>query len=579
VNTRPSDRHGGDELVVSEGRLRLRLSYHEGRLLVANAEGDPLDPAAAEVLMALGGDAPWWLYAVEGLEAVDRWAPFDVDALRRAVKALGQSPQHQIGVARSTTDQAVLVGLAGGGVVQVALNPAITPVEWDILRAHRDGSVWARALRLATVLPAALGDHRDPQTRLRVSRNPVCPPDVLARLSGDFDVQVQAEVAANPNTEAKVLQALLVDGTDAVRRAVASNPHASRRTLRRCLRDKSATIRAAAAGNPTLPKWRTALLVADKRSPVRRSLATRPDTTARRLAWIDRCSRRDQPPWQAMIRAQLRNHPNATPRLVSHLAELDRWTSSAPQVDAAQTTTGRPGVPMGRRIAAPSPVEAIVILVAVGTSMVLIVGLIIGDFRDVVAPMVALGGLELILLVRCRTVRPKMRVAKSRRADGVPKDQRLRPFPRWERPLTVAVVLTVAIVSNIYDQGPSSPTSGLDSPLLSLPNLPLGLDPQTIVDLPATAAFQKVANDIASPLSPPRARAAAGDGLALEQLASSASLVLGQFPSSSFFGILAEDYVGLAETLQAVDRGTTAQRWNQQEPAIAKALQRVAADS
>jgi hypothetical protein len=333
----------GAELTVSGSKVTFRLRRADDALEVRTADGGLLDPLAADVLIALGGDVPVWLSTVEGLRAVDRWAPGDANSLQEAMIALNTPQRQRAQLARTTTNRAVLVALAGSGTAHVVQNPLLTRCEWELLQAHRDQTVSNRALALATVLPAALWDYPDAKVRGRVARNPLCPPHVLVQMSTDPDIGVRAAVAANPNTATRVLAVLAAAPAqaDQVRRAVAANPHVSRRTLRRSLRNADPGVRAAAAANPRLPKWRRASLVAHKSSQVRRSLASRPDTTARQLIWIERCSRRDQPTWQAMIRSRLRSHPNATPRLKQRLREVDAYVTPS----AAKEATDEPSLP------------------------------------------------------------------------------------------------------------------------------------------------------------------------------------------------------------------------------------------
>jgi hypothetical protein len=551
---------------IREGRLDLRLQHTLGGLEVRTASGDLLDPVAADVLIALGGDVPAWLSIVEGLQAVDRWAGGDIAAVRRAASALARSDHNRARLARSLDDQAVLVALAASGQSQVAQNPAVTAVEWDLLCGHRDKRVRSRALGLATTLPAALADHPDPEARLRVGRNPSCPVAVLDRLSQDGDQEVRRAVAANPGTSPVRLNSLLKDKStpDWVRLAVALNPRCPRLGLLRCLRVVNANIQTAAARNPALPSSWAAVLVMNRRSGIRRGLASRRSNTLRRLAWIDRCSRRDQPKWQLMIRAQLRFHVNAADKLKSRLAELDTFTRS----NANAISSLQPHIPRARRVAAPSFLEAAVMVALAGGAVVAVIAQ---------RPLYAIpaGLLELLVVPRCRTVRAGTRIAKSQWR--VQADQRLAPVTQFRRMIRLMSALALIVVTAVYSAPPASQGGTPQGSAGGVPAITSG--GLSLLDLHYAAVFERVAEDNARPLTEPQLQAALADARQLAALAHQDSTVLNTLDQHGTgtrdLSRLGAAYATLADDLTPAAGGTVSD-WNKSEATVRSDLTAVA---
>lgn len=553
---------------IREGRLDLWLRHTPGGLEVRTASGELLDPVAADVLIALGGDAPGWLSVVEGLQAVDRWAGGDIAAVLRAASALARSDHNRAQLARSSDDQAVLVGLAGSGQVHVAQNPALTAVEWDLLCGHRDDRVRNRALSLATTLPAALAEHPDPQVRQRVGRNPSCPVAVLDWLSRDGDPEVRRAVGANSGTPVGLLRSLLKDKSapDSVWLAVALNPRCPRMGLLHCLRAVNPNLQTAAARNPALPRSWAAVLVMNRRSAIRRGLASRQANSSRRLAWIDRCSRRDQPTWQLMIRSQLRFHANASDKFKSRLSELDTYTKS----NANAISSLQPAVPRARRLAAPSFLEATLMLALAGGALAAVI-----SGRPLYA--IPAGLAELLIVPRCRAVRAGTRIAKSR-SRGVPRDQRLAPVSGHRVEIRLMVVLAFVVAAAIYGGHPASqPGTGEEGARRVTVITSEGVN---LFDLHDDAAFKRVAQDAVRPLTGLRLQAALADARQLAVQAHEDSSVvnaLAQYGTGTGnFSRIGAAYEKLADDLAPATGGTVSD-WNKSEPTVRSDLSAVVA--
>ena len=573
------------EVVLAEGRLQLRIARHDGRLEIRTKAGELLDPVAAEVLMALGGEEPAWLSVVEALNVVNERFPNDDRALLDAGHALGRSLQKRQQIARTSDNPAIRVALAGSGITQIVANPHMTAAEWDLLRLHRNQKVANKAMREATLLPPALHDHPDPQTRLRVARNPACPADVLATLARDSDTSVRQAAGANPSTSPAILQSLIVppDPSDVVRASVAGNRHTPRRALNRCLRDSKAHVSAAAAANPALSKGRATLLTGDRRSVVRRSLARRPDNSSRNLAWIDRFSRRDQPSWQAMIRTQLRSHPNATPKFVNRLDQLDTYIGTRRPRNTDADTPARDKVPVLRKIAAPSPGEAALLAACV------IAAIAVLSMRKDLAILAALAGLAIFIGSRCRTVRPKMRVAVSRETKKPPADERLKPVGRlsrlWRLAPIAGIIFALGHLSN--PSSGSTPDATLPSdPILSLPSPP---DVSTFQDLHDNIYFEKVLIEVSSPIPPNEFAGALSDVSTLRSQTSfdqtgleatesgSVSLPGEAIPPLQKVQAVAAADEQLEQALDALTNPPTLPNWQSNEAAARRALTAVTA--
>jgi hypothetical protein len=528
--------------VALGGKLGLQLVRSDDGVHVVNRDGQTLDPVAAEVLIGLGGEEPAWLPLVEGVRAVtDRYD--DWETVQTAARAMAAIPNARRKAARTTDEPAVLIGMAAMGEVQVARNPNLTAREWDLLLENRRPETAELALRTASMLPPALHDHPDAATRMRVARNPTCPQPVLATLATDSNTGVLAAVAGNPQADQPILRQLLKDKNPTpVREAAANNRQISPKALRRCLRDKAPEVRGAAAGNPVLPSWRAAFLVPNKRSAIRRALATRPDSTSRRLAWIERCSRRDQPTWQMLIRPRIASHPNASPQLTERIDELNAYVAHGVRT------------PILRKVAPPSPWEAAVMFVAL-VGAISVVSL--GARPVLLLPAV---GIALLVAIHCRTVRPGMKVTKDLRTRRVPEAERLTPSTRWPR-LQRGVWLVPLLAINALIQSSNSPGGGL-------PNIP---DAVAVGAVHTEPAFQAVQRDAARPLtttSAVRRASAEANTLSLEVL---------EVDQPSAGATLANAYSVLASALVAsADEGNaTSVTWNANEPELQLALRSV----
>jgi hypothetical protein len=315
--------------------VRLRV-LSAGRPLTVEVLGDHvqvsgggrvLDPAAADVLMALGGAEPDWLRVVEGLEAVHRRGYGSEDGLQRAADVLGRKASERARLAKTTSDELVLVALAAGGQAQVAANPACTIETWDLVASHRSDSVRTKAREHGFVLPPALAAHPDLDVKTRVARNPACPSDTLAQLATVPADGLQAAVASNPNTEPAVLERIGRAWDSPVNQHVAGNPRTPVKTLRSLAARPDAAVRARVAANPAYPPRLARRMVWDTNGRVRFQLAGRTDLSGRALTWVERYARRDGAQQYRMTRWRLTHNPTSPPELLRHLAAIDAFVN------------------------------------------------------------------------------------------------------------------------------------------------------------------------------------------------------------------------------------------------------------
>lgn len=435
----------------------------DGRLRVTDLDGRPLERAAAEVLMALGGQEPAWLALVEALLTVESAYPGNWEELRVAAEAMTGDPARRAQMARTTPEPAILLGLAALGEPQVVKNPGLTSREWDALMAHRKAGVAVRARNIADVLPVAMADHPDPEARVRVARNPLCSTVLLSHLADDPADAVRRAVAANPNTKRSTLRRMLRDKRNQPRvwEAIATNKNIPRLGLEKCLRLGPDRAREAAVANPRLPDWRVATLVLSRWSATRRALAGRPDARPGQLSWVEAFSRRDQPSKQNLIRARVISHPNVPGAVKARSEQLNAYMKS-PDV----------AISPWLRLAPPSPFEALILFIALGllaTTVVTLNNIGAGLFACLLAGAVA---------IRCRTVRPGTKVAKPR-GKQVPTDRRLAPTDRrnlYNRILPLAIVVSAIIASaqsNIAPGNPAGPTQpSSPTTTVTFPTLP-----------------------------------------------------------------------------------------------------------
>lgn len=291
------------------------------RLEVRTPDGAALDPAAAAVIVALGGREPEWLRAVEGLNAAYA-AGVAVAGLVDATAAVSRKPSVRSRIAGQTTDTATLVALAGAGEANVVRNPLCTPLAWDLLTNHPDERVVAKAWRLAVTLPAAFAEHADWRVRARVAANQDCPPDVLADLARDESRWVVAAVAGNPATPPEVLDAIASERDDQCAEALAANPATPERWLERLARDALPAVRAAAADNPSLPQRSLRRLADDTSARVLYVLAQRTELDARALSRLERAARRASDTDYRMVRWRLSHHPACSTALAERLDRI-----------------------------------------------------------------------------------------------------------------------------------------------------------------------------------------------------------------------------------------------------------------
>jgi hypothetical protein len=306
---------------------------------------DRLDSTSAEVIVALGGDEPRWLRIVEALSAVHRIYSHDQQALLDAAAAIGQKKSAMIATARESQNYAELVALAEMGIYQVATNPLVDHLIWGSLMDDRDRQVRARALSTANVLPPALAEYPDPETRLRVARNPLCPARFLEDLALDADVSVQVAAAGNANLPTGPQLFLGMHADMRVRQAIASNPSAPRPALDLLLKDHFANVRSVAVTNPALTSRLAAQRIwIDPTPAVHIALSSRVDLSPRSLSWIERYARRDKPQNYTLVRRRLRQHAACPKGLELRLDKIERRLESRPKPRTPKNKNIRPDV-------------------------------------------------------------------------------------------------------------------------------------------------------------------------------------------------------------------------------------------
>jgi hypothetical protein len=321
-----------DKLHLTVGSLPLVLDT-SGTYLQVFTKGvqGRLDPQAAEVIVALGGEEPPWLRPVESLMCVHRHFPGDEAALVSAAEAIGAKEARRAQIARQSESDPVLIGLAAFGQKQVATNPCLDARMWTLLRYHRISEVSRQALDIANVLPPRLALFPDPETRMRVANNPECPPGMLAMLSLDSSSE-QIRVAAARNTACPqdALGQLSRDENVGVRHAVAANASTNQKLLARLLVDRYAHVRVAAVTNPSLPPKAAARRIGIDATPtVHIALASRVDLSPRALSWLERYSRGDKQHTYAAVRRRLRQNPTCPDYLMKRLDYIDRRISAS----------------------------------------------------------------------------------------------------------------------------------------------------------------------------------------------------------------------------------------------------------
>jgi hypothetical protein len=561
---------GTRRLSLAGGHSKLYLTIRGDDLDVFNKSGELLDPVAAEVLISLGGPAPPWLPVVRGLKQVHRSFPADDGALVEAGQALARRRDTQNHLAKTSDQGPVLVGLAGAGFHQVSTNPHLTRREWDILLDHPDPEVAKRSRSAAAVLPQCLFDHPDPDTRVRVGRNPAVSPGVLDVLANDFDERVRNSVASNGNAASATLRRLLHDKPNSrMRRTIAANPHADFWTLQRCLRDESGDVRAAAAANPSLPRWRAMLLIGDKWSAVRLALAGRQDLPPLAVGWIERLSRRDAPTWQNMIRFRLLHNPGSNERIRSRITRF-----SPPHSKGLTTPDNR--LPLTLRWAPPTLVEFVVLLAVLGIGFAL-------TFTNGswIAMALALGLAVVYILPRCRTVRPKTKVYKSRSSNAVPTGRRLTPAGPGGR---FAILYRLGFVALIFigRAGSSIASQSNGSEGTSSYSAQVGQPTTDIMpgQLRSRAAYYALSGYVSAPIAPDELPNASSAASVVANLADEAGFVLrttGVFVQArtDAVGLVEAAYSSLQTDLEPLLQNPTVAVWDSDEEQVRTDLQSV----
>lgn len=303
-------------------------------LEILNEQGEELNATAALVLMSLGGAEPDWLTTAEALAEAFRAAEgHPVETVRAAVMALELNEGRRAAVARSTTDPGVLAALAAVGTTQVGANPACTVRAWDLLMKSRDSSVRRQALRRNEILPPALWQYPDAETKVRVARNPATAEHVLhtlATLQPEV-LAVRRAVCSNVTASASLLALLAGDDDMGVRRAVASNPRCPEDCFRSRSRDRYADVRTAIVSNPAMPVKRVARRIWSDPTPgVHVALAARMDLHARSLTWLERYARSDPISQYLRVCSRIKDHPNCSARLAERIVQTESHVRSLP---------------------------------------------------------------------------------------------------------------------------------------------------------------------------------------------------------------------------------------------------------
>jgi hypothetical protein len=314
----------GSFIHLEVGEHQFEVGFEGASLIVNHANGRRLDSAAAEVLTALGGAEPAWFPIVEALNDVARAYPQDWRAIRSGAAALALGPIARAQSARTETDRACLIALASVGRYEVGSNPTCDTELWNLVRYHRNEEVAAAALEHNEVLPPALAEHPDAETRARVAANPFCPPELLTKLAADAPAVCTA-AARNPRCPPEALDRLARDSESMwVRQAVASNPSCPKRAYRVLMWDRHAYVRNAFVLNPSVPtRVAASRIYNDPTASVHAALASRVDLTARDLAWLERYARRDPANIYQLVRRRLAQHPSCPARLSRRLEVID----------------------------------------------------------------------------------------------------------------------------------------------------------------------------------------------------------------------------------------------------------------
>jgi hypothetical protein len=339
MDSRNASQEGDPASDPAPRRLRVVIGSEVFLLDTAGAElevltkaGQRLDATSAEVILALGGSEPTWLRVVEALSAVHQIQPHDQPALLDAAAVIGQKRSSMVVTARDSRHYTELVALAEMGVHQVATNPLVDPLIWRLLMDDRDAAVSKRALAAADVLPSALAEYPDPRARIRVARNPQCPPPCLERLARDEDVSVQEATAANVQTPASAQMELGLHSDMRVRQAIAANTSAPLVVIDALLKDRFANVRSAAVTNPVLSAHAAAERIwIDPTPAVHLALASRVDLSPRSLSWVERYARRDKPQMYELMRGRIRQHPSCPRSLEARLDKIERRLTSRPK--------------------------------------------------------------------------------------------------------------------------------------------------------------------------------------------------------------------------------------------------------
>ncbi len=318
-----------DAALVQIGGRGYSWTIEDHELIVRNAQGDVLDPTAAEVVMSLGGDEPAWLGTVESLRAAYHGSqPDELDGVAAAANALGTSRTQQAELARTTADGRILLALAASGIAQVGANQLCNLDVWGLVMGHRNPEVRWTALADNEVLPWQLWSYPDTDTRVRVARNSTSPLRVLDSLSSD-DLPVRVAVAANPTVPAYLAERLARDSEWSVRRSVAANPACPKSCFLPLFRDRTLQVRVAMVTNPNVSTGLAASRIsADPTPAVHSALATRVDLSAKSLAQLERRSRRDPLSQYKLTCTRIAHHPSCSPSLKRRLEEIEEELSS-----------------------------------------------------------------------------------------------------------------------------------------------------------------------------------------------------------------------------------------------------------
>jgi hypothetical protein len=207
----------------------------------------------------------------------------------------------------------------------VGANVRCTPRAWELLLNSRSPLVRRQAYQSNEVLSPYLWDYPDVNTRIRVARNPECPPEILSALaSHNPDAPaVRAAVGSNFRTPDRTLRILSADSDMNVRRAVAASPNCPLSSFATLAKDRFAPVRVGLLSNPEMPSSLVRRRIwIDPTPAVHVALGSRTDLPTRSLGWLERYSRSDPIIQYRQVCRRIADHPNRSDNLQDRVARI-----------------------------------------------------------------------------------------------------------------------------------------------------------------------------------------------------------------------------------------------------------------